>query len=324
MQRREHHEKVLMQRNYSFIFFKFPKVKKQATTLMGTQESNPNFYQLSPAPKIGCEVRGIDLKKDVSKEVIAAIKRDVTKHRLLIFKDQGIVSGDRHVEIAKWFAEPDSTFYKHPKSPHPDVFRVSNDRSEGCTNVGRTGWHIDGSFQEAPFSYALYHMVGVPSYGPTVFAPLNEIVEELPREKRIRWERLYMASDRRSGPIHPLIYSHPLTKKKVLCFHLGMTESFIWDYKTPQQRQTSEDETYSILREIHHEFVKDNKARQYAHEWKVGDFIISDNQSVGHEAAPETQLPRSQVGLRVLHRVTTLGHCPPVKEYDYRKELGIE
>lgn len=29
------------------------------------------------------------------------------------------------------------------------------------TDVGRTGWHIDGSFQEAPFGYALYHMVSL-------------------------------------------------------------------------------------------------------------------------------------------------------------------
>jgi hypothetical protein len=28
--------------------------------------------------------------------------------------------------------------------------------------VGRTGWHIDGSFQPAPFAYSLYHMVKVP------------------------------------------------------------------------------------------------------------------------------------------------------------------
>ncbi|XP_045611748.2 alpha-ketoglutarate-dependent 2,4-dichlorophenoxyacetate dioxygenase isoform X1 [Procambarus clarkii] len=289
---------------------------------MGTQESSHSSYKLTPW-KLGCEVRGIDLKKDVPKDVIAAIKEDVTKHRVLIFKDQGVISGDRHVEIAKWFGEPDSTFYKHPRSPHPDVFRVSNDRTEGCTNVGRTGWHIDGSFQEAPFAYSLYHMVHVPTNGPTVFCPLTEIIEELPRDQRIRWERLYMISDRRSGPIHPLIYSHPLTKKKVLCFHLGMTEGFIWDYKTPEQRSTSEEETYAILQEIHHEFIKDNKARQYRHEWSVGDFIISDNLSVAHEAAPESQLPRSKVDLRVLHRVTTVGHCPPTKEYDYRKELGL-
>ena len=110
--------------------------------------------------------------------------------------------------------------------------------------MGRTGWHIDGSFQYAPFGYALYHMVSyflfftslyflflfiyfffpfyyfvlqvsVPKSGPTVFCPLTELIEQLPLEQRVRWERLHMISDRRSGPIHPLIYSHPLTKKKV-------------------------------------------------------------------------------------------------------------
>lgn len=83
------------------------------------------------------------------------------------------------------------------------------------TGVGRTGWHIDGSFQAAPFAYSLYHMVCVPLKGDTVFAPLNEIVENLPCAKRNEWERLWMMSDRRTGPIHPLIHPHPITQKKV-------------------------------------------------------------------------------------------------------------
>ncbi|KAG0723166.1 hypothetical protein GWK47_043147 [Chionoecetes opilio] len=238
---------------------------------MTTQEGKHNYYKLVPG-KLGCEVWNIDLKKDVPAEVVAVIKEEVTKHRILIFKDQGVISGDRHVRIAKWFQDPDSTFYKHPQSPHPDVFRVSNDRTEGCTNVGRTGWHIDGSFQALPFGYALYHMVSVPKNGPTMFCPLTEIIEQLSHEQRVKWERLHMISDRQSGPVHPLIYSHPLTKKK----------------------------------------------------WSVGDFIISDNLSVAHEAAPETQLPRSEVGLRVLHRVTTKGLSAPTKLYDYKKELGLQ
>jgi len=61
---------------------------------------------------------------------------------------------------------------------------------------GSQGWHIVGSFQPAPFAYSLYHMVSVPLKGDTVFAPLNEIVENLPSEKRNEWERLWMTSDR--------------------------------------------------------------------------------------------------------------------------------
>ena len=78
-----------------------------------------------------------------------------------------MITGQRQVDISKWFGALESTFYKHPKSPHPDVFRVSNNEEDGCTGVGRTGWHIDGSFQSAPFGYSLYHIVSVPTSGNT-------------------------------------------------------------------------------------------------------------------------------------------------------------
>lgn len=81
--------------------------------------------------------------------------------------------------------------------------------------VGRTGWHIDGTFQPAPYAYSLYYMASVPKNGATVFAPLTEIIEGLSPEKYAEWDRLWMASDRRSGPVHPLIYTHPRSKKKV-------------------------------------------------------------------------------------------------------------
>jgi taurine dioxygenase len=123
-------------------------------------------YKLAPL-KLGMEVHGISLQTDPPPHVIQMIKDDVHKHRILVFRDQGEISGARHVEICRWFGEPDSTFYKHPRSPHPDVFRVSNDESEGCRGVGRTGWHIDGSFQEAPFAYSFYHIVSVPKEGDT-------------------------------------------------------------------------------------------------------------------------------------------------------------
>ena len=75
----------------------------------------------------------------------------------------------------------------------------------GFIAVGHTIWYIDGSFQPAPFAYSLYHMVCVPLKGDTVFAPLNEIVQNFPSEKRNEWERLWMMIIQQTGPIHPLI-----------------------------------------------------------------------------------------------------------------------
>lgn len=119
-------------------------------------------YQLKSL-KTGCEVFGIDLRNVVEDHVVDLIKEDVKHHRLLVFRDQGIVSSERHLEISRWFGVVESTyvskiriyankgilgfylisggiiyvfliycrFYNHPKSPHRDIFRVSNDRKEG-------------------------------------------------------------------------------------------------------------------------------------------------------------------------------------------------
>lgn len=50
-------------------------------------------------------------------------------------------------------------------------------------------------------------------------------------------------------------------------------------------------------------------------QWKAGDFIISDNLALGHEAHPSTQYSRDKVGLRVMHRTTIKGILPPAKMY---------
>ena len=46
---------------------------------------------------------------------------------------------------------------------------------------------------------------------------------------------------------------------------MGMTESFVYDYGQKSQRVCGEEETFHILQEINHEFVKNNKAIQYKH-----------------------------------------------------------
>lgn len=293
----------------------------RSATRMATEAApRPELYRTAPLhPRFGVEVRGVDLSADVGAAAVDAIRADVARHRLLVFRDQGVVSGARQVEIARWFGELESTFYKHPRSPHPDVFRVSNDPAEGCTGVGRTGWHVDGSFQRAPFSHALYHIVAcTPRTGATAFAPLGEVLAALPPEARARWERLSMLSDRRSPDAKPLVYSHPATGRDTLLFHTGMIAAFVWDAGTPRARATDARETAALLEEIEAQFRGAGGGYSelvYAHAWRPGDFIIADNAALGHEATPETQRPRAEVGLRVMHRCTLAGTTPPRKSY---------
>ena len=55
----------------------------------------------------------------------------------------------------------------------------------------------------------------------------------------------------------------------MLCFHLGMTEQFVVDYRSDHEYWTSEMETFHILEEIRHEITKNDGAIQYSH--KVTD-----------------------------------------------------
>lgn len=268
---------------------------------------NGDAYQLRQLPVWGAEVHGIDLKQDIPDSVVNKIQQAVTEHRLVVFRDQGAVSGQRQVEISGWFGALESTFYKHPKSPHPDIFRVSNNNLEGCTGVGRTGWHIDGSFQAKPFAYSTYHIVSCPTQGDTVFAPLEEVVGSLQAERRERWERLHMLSDRRGGVAQPLIYPHPITGKPTMCLHTGMTDAYVWDMDTPQERVAGSAETRQILSEIDDVFRRSISHLLYSHKWQNGDFILSDNLAVAHEASPQTQMTVMDVGLRVMHRTTIEG-----------------
>lgn len=125
--------------------------------------------------KLGVEIRGLKLKEKelFDESFIETVKKLVHQHRVVIFKDQGEISGERHVQMSRLFGNLDGTVFEgdplfsHPKCPHPCVHRISNDPEEGCTNAGRSGWHIDGSFLEMPHGYALYHMPAVPKKGAT-------------------------------------------------------------------------------------------------------------------------------------------------------------
>ena len=72
-----------------------------------------------------------------------------------------------------------------------------------------------------------------------------------------------------------------------LCFHLAeeIILSNILNINTSEQ----------VLDSIKEEICKEG--RVYSHVYKPGDFIISDNLAVGHEADPATQLPREEVKL---------------------------
>ena len=52
---------------------------------------------------------------------------------------------------------------------------------------------------------------------------------------------------------------------QTLCFHLGMTESYIWDYGLPASRLATNEECEQIKREIHDQITQEIRDGIYSH-----------------------------------------------------------
>jgi len=278
-------------------------------------------YTLKPIlPHFGAYITGFSLagKDPLPQTLIDRIKDDMRKHRVLVFKGQGQISGPRQVQISEQLGEVESTFYKHPRSPHPDIFRVSNDENEGCTNVGRTGWHIDGTFQAMPFKYQTMHFHSVCEGGETWFVPLKEFYEMQDAETKSLWDRLWMVTGREQYA-HPLVYNHPVRGDTTLMFHCGSHFCAGWavDDDGPDLAKRK---VKSMLRPgvVQKQLTERLDAAVdkigVKMKWEVGDFAINDNLGNCHYAAPGTQNSSRHAGLRILHRTTIAGEVRPMKD----------
>jgi len=276
-------------------------------------------YTTTPIlPHFGIYVTGLSLENPLPPEIVERIKEDMRKHRVVVFRGQAPISGARQVEISRQLGQIESTFYKHPRSPHPDIFRVSNDESEGCTNVGRTGWHIDGTFQAKPFKYQTMHFHSLCDGGETWFVPLNEFFEMQDEETKQRWNKQWMITGR-GQYAHPMVYKHPVRGDATLMFHCGKPFCSGWgvddDAAEPRKRK--------VKNMIRSDVVQDELTRKLDDavdkigvkmKWQVGDFAINDNLGNCHYAPPGTQSTRSSSGLRILHRTTIAGEEVPTKD----------
>ena len=125
-------------------------------------------YDCKPLKLFGAEIRGLDLRDPVSDETVGALRRLLSRHKLLVFKGQDVVSGGRQVAITRWFGEVATAgFERHDASPHDAILRLSNDDAAGFRDFGTSGFHIDGSFLEKPNGVAIYHIISVPYEGAT-------------------------------------------------------------------------------------------------------------------------------------------------------------
>jgi len=270
--------------------------------------------RIEPLDPIGAAVYGIDLGSDTPPpaEVVEALEQEMASRGFLVFKSERPLSPDDFLRASCWWGgkELHSTHGVHPATPggNPHIFRLSNDRRQGIPGVGPQ-WHNDGSFNAATFSHAGYHIVRpAEKGGGTYFVHQGAAYDALPPERQEFWSRLSSVNSA-SGVVHPAVHEHPLSGRKSIWLHLGMTGAVIEKQRDGEGFRLLEPDELTRLCCEYRDILDAGLDNGYAipYEYQKNDCIFIDNLAVAHRASPEAHLPPEEQGVRIMHRSTVRG-----------------
>jgi taurine dioxygenase len=286
--------------------------------------------KITPLDPIGAQVEGIDLtaEEEPPAEVIEALEREMAERGFLVFKNEKQLEVDDFLRASRWWGgrELHSTHGVHPATPNgnPHIFRLSNDSRYGIPGVGPQ-WHNDGSFNTATFSHAGYHIIRPPEKGGgTWFAHQGAAYDDLPEDRKEFWSRLSSVNSG-SGVVHPLVHEHPVSGRRSIWLHLGMTGAVI--EKLPDEegfRLLNADELTQLCQE-YNDILNAGLENGYtiAFEYQENDCVFIDNLAVAHRAAPEAHMPAGEQGLRIMHRSTVRGVQDLAPDFGLPSQLNI-
>lgn len=263
---------------------------------------------------IGAVVSGIDLSADTPPpaEVTEALELEMAQRGFIVFRSESQPTPEEFLRASCWWGgkELHSTHGVHPATPdgNRDIFRLSNDPQHGIQGVGPQ-WHNDGSFNPTTFSHSGYQIIRpAEKGGGTSFAHQGAAHDALPEDRQEYWSRLSSVNSN-SGVVHPVVHVHPLSGRKSVWLHLGMTGAVLESQADgPEFRLLDVDELRRLCQEYNDLLdagLRDGYAMTY--EYRTNDCVFIDNLAVAHRAATEAHRPADEQGLRIVHRSTVRG-----------------
>ncbi|GGD73091.1 TauD/TfdA dioxygenase family protein [Lacimicrobium alkaliphilum] len=290
----------------------FPKISPLDPLHVATIEKfGGKITALEP---IGARVLGIDLTftEPPPPDVVGALEHEMANRGFIVFKNKQQLAVDDFLRASCYWGgrKLHSTHGVHPATPggNQHIFRLSNDRRSGIPGVGPQ-WHNDGSFNAATFSHSGYHIIRpAEKGGGTYFAHQGAAYDVLPEETQQFWCRLSSVNSS-SGAVHPLVHLHPVTGRKCIWLHLGMTGAVIEKLAGKDGfRLLNAEELKQLCRE-YNDILNAGLQNGYAigYEYEQNDCLFVDNLAVAHRAAPQAHLTAEEQGLRILHRSTVRG-----------------
>jgi taurine dioxygenase len=290
-----------------------------------------NGGKILPLEPIGAEVHGIDLTSESAppSDVVEALELEMANRGFVVFKNEKPLDVDDFLRAScLWGGKAlHSTHGVHPATPggNQHIFRLSNDRRIGIPGVGPQ-WHNDGSFIPATFSHSGYHIIRpAEKGGGTYFAHQGAAYDALPEDRQEFWRRLSSVNSA-SGVVHPIVHVHPISGRRCIWLHLGMTGGVVEKLReTDGYRLLDADELTQLCHEyndILNAGLEDGYAIGY--EYQENDCVFIDNLTVAHRASPQAHLPVDEQGLRIMHRSTVRGVQDLAPGFDLPQYLNID
>jgi taurine dioxygenase len=212
--------------------------------------------QVTPiTPRLGAEISNIDLTAALSNQQVDELHTALAEHQVLFFRDQRI-NLEQQKTLGRHFGE----LHIHPNIPgpegHPEILPIHADANS--KRIAGENWHSDVSCDaEPPLGSILYLHTVPPVGGDTIFASQHSAYEALtPAFKTFldgltathSGDRSYRRTNRLLGiddrhrvfpqAVHPVVRTHPVTKRKALFVNQGFTLNI---------NELSEEESRSVL-----------------------------------------------------------------------------
>jgi taurine dioxygenase len=247
----------------------------------------------------GAAVRGLDLSKPMTKDILAAVRAAWLEHQVLAFPDQKLTDDQLEAYTLNFGPFGEDPFIA-PIPGHPHIIAVKRMADE-TSPIFAESWHTDWSFQaKPPQGTCLYGKTIPPVGGDTLFTNQYLALDQMPADlrKRIEGKRaihsaknayaptgFYGAGDKgRSMDIrpsdeaqatqtHPIIHKHPETGRECL---FG-TAGYIIGIEGMDQA-----EGWDLVSEIYR--WQTRPEFQYRHKWSPEMLVMWDNRCTLHMA----------------------------------------
>lgn len=244
------------------------------------------------SPSIGAEIHGIDVGKDLSSEMISQLLHLLHEHQVLFFRDQTL-SPEELLHFAQMWGTPVSYPFIKALEGFPQITPIIKHESEKH-NFGGI-WHSDTTYQEIPPMGSLLYALEVPDIGgDTMFANQYLAYETLSpgmksflmglqaqnisgkdtvqktRSDIFKHAAVGLKGDELTA-IHPVVRTHPYTKRKSLYVNTAHTTHFIG---------MTEEESRPILKFLFDHQTKEEFTCRFR--WQKGSLAIWDNRCTMH------------------------------------------